>query len=703
MKFPAAARLWLALAAGLAWPARAGEPVTKIVSLLEELKQRVEEDGKAETKAYDTYACWCEDTLSAKAAEITAAKDLLETLQGSIVELQGDIATHNAEIVQLKKDIAANLDSQREATEMREKESASYQEEKTESEQCIGALEAAITVLAGAGTGKKMEELQEAQLLSVVAGVRDVLRRPAASRSVKALDLQVVRHFVEKPEDFVGGHAGYLSAAQIANNPYGDYAPQSTQIQGILKGMYDSFTGDLEKANVQEAQKQKGFEELMQTKKAELKTLETTLNKHTMDLADKTKGLADKKTLLEDTQVQLKADQAFFVQTKGVCEEKATQLAQRTRLRTEELMGIGQAIAILSSPEAKATFTNASATFLQLSSTNVGAASGRTEQGEQAYQRLRSLASRYTSVQLARLAMRVRSAGMGHFDAVIDAIDSMIALLRKEEQQDIADRDWCQHKTGKNKNDMEDLNYDIEKANSMIQRLGGETVEVKTKMAAVVDDINATEISMAKLLQMRIKERNDFIQSVKDDTDAVALLEQAIAYLSKFFKRNSISLTLAQARAAPAANDPPPVPFTSGEYTGRTGEHEGIIAILGLVKEDFEKEILTSRQSDAAAQVNFEKDRQAMQEVLAAYKASKVSLEQELADLLAKITDIEEMRGAKNKDLTSEKELEQALTVNCAWVETHFDSRRTKRKAEIDGLIEAKSYLAGSADDDGLP
>merc|ERR1740138_339422 len=107
--------------------------------------------------------------------------------------------------------------------------------------------------------------------------------------------------FIKAPENFVGGRAGVMSAAQIAANPFGDYAPQSTQIQGILKGMYDAFTSDLEKDNAAEAESQKSYEELMAVKKQELKTLETTLQKQESDQADKTKKLKESEELKDDT------------------------------------------------------------------------------------------------------------------------------------------------------------------------------------------------------------------------------------------------------------------------------------------------------------------------------------------------------------------------------------------------------------------
>merc|ERR1719281_102711 len=128
-----------------------------------------------------------------------------------------------------------------------------------------------------------------------------------------------------------------MSAAQVGQNPFGDYAPQSTQIQGILKGMYDAFTGDLEKDNAAEAESQKSFEALMATKKEELATLEATKQNQETDQAAKTKKLKESQVLKDDTVDQLEADEAFFADTKETCQTKATEWSIRTRLRTEEL------------------------------------------------------------------------------------------------------------------------------------------------------------------------------------------------------------------------------------------------------------------------------------------------------------------------------------------------------------------------------
>merc|ERR1719487_2613201 len=154
---------------------------SKVVGLIVELKAKVMADGKQQQQSYDKYACWCEKTLGLKAAAISEAKTLIDEQQTTILKTKGGVGTHTAEIAQLTKDIAANQEATKDATSMRSEANKAYDTERTESEQSIGALEAAIGVLTGAGEGKKfLQTYQEAQLLSVVAGVRGVLRKEKA-------------------------------------------------------------------------------------------------------------------------------------------------------------------------------------------------------------------------------------------------------------------------------------------------------------------------------------------------------------------------------------------------------------------------------------------------------------------------------------------------------------------------------------------
>jgi hypothetical protein len=677
-------------------------PISRIVTLITELKAKVEADGRKEQQSYDKYACWCENTLARKAKAITDAKDLIEKLQKTILKLNGDLGAHGAEIQQLKKDIAQNLEAQKEANEVRGKENNEYENEKNENEQCIGAMEAAIKVLTGAGTGKKgfLETMQEAQLLSVVDGVRGVLGKDAVTSTLSDKDLDVVQHFIKSPEDFVGARSGMMSAAQIAANPFGDYAPQSSQIQGILKGMYDAFTADLEKSNAEEADKQKSFEELMATKKQEQETLESTLEKQEHDSAKKTKELSDSKITRDDTEAQLKADEVFFEDTKQGCKVKAGEWAERSRMRTEELTGIQKAVEILTSPDAKQTFESSANTFLQVKSdTHTVSTSYR----KAAFSQLRTLAAKYQSTSMAEIAVAVKTGG--HFDKVMVMIDKMIALLRKEEAEDIAHRDRCESSQNKNANDADDLAHSMKKADDDLVRLGDTESELKATIKSLKESLASTKGDMEQLLDMRNKESKAHVKALKDDADAVALIEKAIVSLSQYYKNNKIPLDLMQKKAPEYTVDEDKAPETSFSGGGaRKGESGGIVAILEMVKEDTENEMKVSRSDDADSEAGYEKNRAALQDTFDAQEASKIQAEKELADTEGKIADTEEFKSGKGADLGEEQKLKASIEKDCAWVKSHFKTRRDKRKAEIEGLVEAKNFLAGveAGDDDEL-
>merc|ERR1719463_60062 len=231
-------------------------PVTKVVELIQEMKAKIEEDGKAEQKVYDKFACWCEKTTARKAGAIEEAKASITELSEKVLNLKGKTATMKAEIAQLEKDITGNIDGANEAQGIREKETADYETQRSDLEQAIGALERAITILTGAGE-KTASALQQAEILSVAGGVRQALRIAPSGDDDDAVseeNRQLVAAFVNNPTKFVGKHAKFSGIQQ--KGPFGDYAPASGAIQGILKGMYDAFTSDLESKNADQAMKQ---------------------------------------------------------------------------------------------------------------------------------------------------------------------------------------------------------------------------------------------------------------------------------------------------------------------------------------------------------------------------------------------------------------------------------------------------------------
>merc|ERR1719191_2600457 len=79
-------------------PKEGGNPVGKVVTLLEELKSGIESDGIAEQKVFDAYACWCEETTDKKSKSIVDAQKEMKRVGTMILQLKGMVAVADGEI-----------------------------------------------------------------------------------------------------------------------------------------------------------------------------------------------------------------------------------------------------------------------------------------------------------------------------------------------------------------------------------------------------------------------------------------------------------------------------------------------------------------------------------------------------------------------------------------------------------------------------
>ena len=119
------------------------------------------------------------------------------------------------------------------------------------------------------------------------------------------------------------------------------------------------------------------------------------------------------------------------------------------------------------------------------------------------------------------------------------------------------------------------------------------------------------------------------------DESAVGLIEQAMAVLNKFYEDNGLALFQAPGEA------PPPPPQTGSEpYGGAQDESNGIQGILGLIKEDVEKDIkvATSEEEDAIKEF----------ETLESETASTISL------LEDEIANFDDQKGGAEQAITDQ-------------------------------------------------
>jgi hypothetical protein len=668
----------------------AASPVTQVVELLADLKAKVELDGKTEQGLYDKYACWCEETTARKASAIEDGKAQIEQLSQDILELKAKQGSDTATVSKLNKDIAQTKEAIAQAEALRKKEHEEYNEEKAELEQGIAQLEKAITVLGEGTTWESKEKerwnsaLEETKILTIASGVRQALRLYTKKDKDMAMgqDLSPVKSFLGNPTAWVQQKA----SVKAPHNE--EYTPQSSVIQGILKQMYDDFTQNLADLTTEEGTKSSDYDSLMDSKKKDLDLLSSSLTSKSSSSADDGKSLADSQLAREEAEEQLKADEEFFTSLKQGCKDQANQWAQRSRVRTDELSAINQAMDILSSDSATATFNASASTFVQV-------AESRSPRAK-VYNELKKAATKSRSMRLAALASRVYTTEAGHFDEVIKSIDDMVALLRKEQQDDLDHRDYCDRENGAAEAKLERLGYDLTTLENKLERQNNKKAEIQDSMNKTEQAILDVEAQIAEAQADRNASFIAFQQAMKDDSDAVELVGQAIQILASFYPSSFIE-TSSRTRQEP---NPDNEPEKLGEYEGKQSQGGGIVSILEMIKEDIGNEMKVATEEEDSAQKEYETLRFESVGAIKAMNKKRATLMQQEAALDVHIANTEKVHYDTDDSKNTTEDYMADLKPNCDWVASTFDTRKEQRDSEIAGLLSAKSILNGAGYDE---
>merc|ERR1719217_1909160 len=138
---------------------------------------------------------------------------------------------------------------------------------------------------------------------------------------------------------------------------------------------------------------------------------------------------------------------------------------------------------------------------------------------------------------------------------------------------------------------------------------------------------------------------------------------------------------------------------TFSDKGARKNESKGIVSILTMLIEDLKAEISNGIKDEASSQVEFEKDVAAAKKLIEDLSIKKENLETDKAKTMKKQEHEEEDKATNEKTLATNEEYLQGpkgIKPDCDWLLGAFDERRTKRNAEVDGLVTAKEYLTGA-------
>mmetsp|Transcript_42498 Transcript_42498/g.77122 ORF Transcript_42498/g.77122 Transcript_42498/m.77122 type:complete len:719 (+) Transcript_42498:55-2211(+) len=689
--------------------AHAISPITRAVELMKGLATKVEMELKSEEDLYEKYVCWATTVINSKKqsnadadARITELEAYIEDLDAGRVELTSERQDLTAEL----KGINADMENSK---AMREQEHEDFLNAKDEMEKAIAALSKSIEVLSeatkdhqdGVFMSVKQQSASESNLMAELD--THVLER-ALALTAKALDTSDAE-FLQK---LLTGDVPTWDWKKLNRDATFKmkYKARSSRIMEVLQELKETFTTNLAQAEAAEAKSQSDYDKITNAKGAQKGATSDSLNKMEVEGAARGESKMSASEELQSLKDQKEADLKFISDTEAALATKKEEWKTRKVLRQGEIEALNKAVAILHSDDNRDLFkrsfkSQGTASFLQLKAASARSLSAsRSEAREfEAVRTLQAAAAKSGDARLKQLAeMLSASKAAGHFDAVIEAIDKMIAFLKKEEAKDLSIKEQCEKERAENARTAVVAARTIDEHTDTIARLKVEIEELVKKIEVSEAEIADIKKQLDEAARIRADEHAEWQKSDADDAEAAEVVEQAMQVLKDFYEANGLAFL--QGRQIPkvvAGEAPPPPPPTwEAPYAGALGEQDGIVAILGLIKEDILKDQEKAKAEEDAAEK--------------AYQTFVADSTSQIRKLEASIASMEGQKGEKEQSieshldlrLTKKSELDDVLstmkevTPGCNFATINYPVRVSNRQIELDGLYRAKTILMGA-------
>lgn len=643
-----------------------GNPVSRVVALLKDMQADLEKEADADEAVYEKLACWCETNDKGKTKAIADAVARMKDLDAAIQKNAALSQTLQVEIKALNKEIAEDQKSLETATAMREKAQGEFLGSEKEMIESIRALNQAVTVLSKQHGGKGAAFLSNQAVVNVYSTARDLMDKyyDLLQGVITPTERKVLTSFMQ------GGD--YFDAKPTFSQAY---APQSSEIFGILKQMKETFESNLSSEQKEEMAAQETFANLKKAKEAEIKAGQDSVDAKSEQLATADETLAQSKEDLEDTKASWSADKKFLRELKVKCKMTDKEWEERQKIRQSELTAVAKAIELLSSDEAREQFTK-SFNFLQTNQ--------KKERRDQAVAAISKVVAK--NPKLAALAV---SARLDPFPKVKKAIDDMVTELLKQKDDDIKEKKFCTDQFHKNKKSDEEKAHTKKRLDNKIAAL---TQTISEQQAAIdtldaqMKDLNAQR---KKASDDRKAENEAFLQEVADQKKSGGLLKGALDILKEVYDGMGGALLQKQ---APPVGGPAPKNF---EAYGKSGASSGIMAMIQQLITDTENMIKEAQRTEQNAMASFTKFVQTTNESLKAKDDAKVDLVSQKAQSGKDLTAAKSELKGTTGELEALAKTKGELHKQCDFLLANFEITQKARDEEVEALRGAKAFLNG--------
>jgi hypothetical protein len=305
-------------------------PISKVLSLLDDLRQKVLLDGEIEQKQYEKYTEWCEDEAVAKQYQIKNGKAKIEDLSAVIEKATAGISNADSVIADLAKSLTANENDLKAAQEIRDKEHADFEAADKDLEETVDMLGRAIGILEKNLKSNSFAQISKTNLNELTQALT-VVMKVGLLQSEDTSKLQ-----------------GFLQAAESSDDKeVDDYlarsAPDAKVYESHSGSLIDTLEDMKEKAVAMRNDGQKAelsskhaFEMLKQSLEGELKVDRKAMDAAKSEKAQASEAKATAEGDLAMTQKMVGETQEYLADMSSSCQQKANDWAvsQKSRARS---------------------------------------------------------------------------------------------------------------------------------------------------------------------------------------------------------------------------------------------------------------------------------------------------------------------------------------------------------------------------------
>jgi len=705
-------------------------PISEAITMITNLRDKLTTEGEREAATYNTFACFCKDTMGSTSKAITAAQDSKDTLEGDLNDAvlardAADTAIGAADqaIAGLKQDIE-------QLTSQRHKELMQYEKDELDLTSAVQALDAAIQMLKASKPGTSFLEVvqnhtQKPTLWkSVQSAISTALLiegfSPLSLQAPIASSLQLILQQQEKSAE---------KGQRSRSDPNEEYTFHSDDIISTLEDLRSRFKGKKIEISQSETTLRQTYEQQVQAKESEITTKETELATQQGNKAAEAQRVFDTSKDLSATAAQLLDDQKFLAEFSEKCNSKAVLWDERTNSRVAELSALTHALEVLGTlPNVTASATMlveehsvkaislhsgaerslpVIASMLQIRELAHSAPQVRSQppghvaarDGPATWsQMLRKRAVQLQSVTLLKLA---ETAADDPFAKVKTIIQNLIERLLKQASDEANHTAWCTKEFELAEQSRDRHAQELTTLNGKLEL--GEARQVQIEMflqnlEAELLEINST---LDNSTQLRENEKEEHETAIREANESQVVVAQVLDTLTKFYAaaQNNVSQAPALAPAASFVqiaaeprNETPDAGFV-GAYGGAQDGPLSVLAILEVIQSDFESTIAETQKLEETAVREYNE----LQTRMLSSRAEKevIQTDRKSALVAANATNIEDKAKLTENSDELVRVLGEMITLKtaCSFQPMTVAEMKMKREEELEALKQALCIL----------